>query len=110
MPYNILKSFARIKKAGPYDLIIIDPPSFQRGSFAATSDYQKIIRRLPELASDKCTVLSCLNAPNLDSQFIKDLMVEQAPDFKFINRLENMQSFPNNESERALKNLVFRNY
>jgi len=110
MPYNILKSFARIKKAGPYDLIIIDPPSFQRGSFAATSDYQKIIRRLPELASEECTVLSCLNAPNLDSQFIKDLMLEQAPDFKFINRLDNMESFPSKESERALKNLVFRNF
>ena len=110
MPYNILKSFARIKKAGPYDLIIIDPPSFQRGSFAATSDYQKIIRRLPELASDECTVLSCLNAPNLESQFINDLMEEQAPDFKFIKRLENMESFPSKESERALKNLVFRNY
>jgi len=110
MPYNILKSFARIKKAGPYDLIIIDPPSFQRGSFAATSDYQKIIRRLPELASDECTVLSCLNAPNLDSQFIKDLMLEQAPEFKFIKRLDNMQSFPSKESERALKNLVFKNF
>ena len=110
MPYNILKSFARIKKAGPYDLIIIDPPSFQRGSFAATNDYQKIIRRLPELSSEECTVLSCLNAPNLDSQFIKDLMAEQAPDFKFIKRLENMESFPSKESERALKNLVFRNF
>jgi len=110
MPYNILKSFARIKKSGSYDLIIIDPPSFQRGSFAATSDYQKIIRRLPELASEECTVLSCLNAPNLDSQFIKDLMIEQAPDFKFIKRLENMESFPSKESERALKNLVFRNF
>ena len=32
MPYNILKSWSRIKKAGPYDLIIIDPPSFQKGS------------------------------------------------------------------------------
>ena len=110
MPYNILKSFSRIKKAGPYDLIIIDPPSFQKGSFAATSDYQKIIRRLAELASENCTVLSCLNSPSLDSAFIKDLMLEQAPEFKFINRLENMESFPNKESERALKNLVFRNF
>ena len=110
MPYNILKSFSRIKKAGPYDLIIMDPPSFQKGSFAATKDYQKIIRRLPELASRECTVLSCLNAPNLDSNFIKDIFTEQAPEFTFIHRLENMQSFPSKESERALKNLVFKNH
>jgi 23S rRNA (cytosine1962-C5)-methyltransferase len=110
MPYNILKSFSRIKKAGPYDLIIIDPPSFQKGSFAASSDYQKIIRRLDELASDECTVLSCLNSPSLDSQFILDLYKEEAPSFSFIKRLENMESFPSKESERALKNLVFKNF
>ena len=110
MPYNILKSFSRIKKAGPYDLIIIDPPSFQKGSFAATSDYQKIIRRLDELASDECTVLSCLNSPSLDSQFILDLYEEQAPSFKFVKRLASMESFPSKESERALKNLVFKNF
>ena len=110
MPYNILKSFSRIKKAGPYDLIIIDPPSFQKGSFAATKDYQKIIRRLPELASQECTVLSCLNSPTLDSQFILDLYKEEAPSFNFIKRLDNMQSFPSKESERALKNLVFKNF
>jgi len=110
MPYNILKSFSRIKKAGPYDLIIIDPPSFQKGSFAASKDYQKIIRRMDELASDECTVLSCLNSPSLDSQFILDLYKAEAPSFMFIKRLDNMESFPSKESERALKNLVFKNY
>jgi len=110
MPYNILKSFSRIKKAGPYDLIIIDPPSFQKGSFAATKDYQKIIRRLGELASDECTVLSCLNSPYLDSQFILDLFKEEAPSFSYVKRLENMESFPSKENERALKNLIFKNF
>ncbi len=110
MPYNILKSFARIKKAGPYDLIIIDPPSFQKGSFAATKDYQKIIRRLEELASDECTVLSCLNSPYLDSQFILDLFKEEAPSFHYVKRLPNLESFPTKENERALKNLIFQNF
>jgi len=110
MPYNILKSFSRIKKAGPYDLIIIDPPSFQKGSFAASKDYQKIIRRLDELASQECTVLSCLNSPSLDSQFILDLYKEEASSFSFVKRLENMESFPTKESERALKNLIFKNF
>lgn len=110
MPYNILKSWARIKKAGPYDLIIIDPPSFQKGSFAATKDYQKIIRRLSELASEKCTILSALNSPALQSQFILDLFKAEAPSFNYIERLKNLESFESLECERALKNLVFRNY
>jgi len=109
MPYNILKSWSRIKKAGPYDLIIIDPPSFQKGSFAATKDYQKIIRRLDELASSECTVLSALNSPALNTQFIKDLFALEAPSFSFVKRLDNLESFPSADSERSLKNLVFKN-
>lgn len=107
MPYNILKSWSRIRKAGPYDLIIIDPPSFQKGSFAATSDYAKIIRRLHEFACDECIVLSALNAPELDTAFIKNLFLENAPEFKYVKRLENLESFPADDPERSLKNLIF---
>lgn len=108
MPYNILKSWNRIKKEGPYDLIIIDPPSFQKGSFAATSDYAKIIRRLHEFASPDCTVLAALNAPELDSEFIKTLFRDNASEFEFVQRLKNMESFPEIEEERGLKNLIFK--
>ncbi|MGZ5209039.1 MAG: class I SAM-dependent methyltransferase [Sulfuricurvum sp.] len=108
MPYNILKSWSRIRKEGPYDLIIIDPPSFQKGSFAATSDYEKIIRRLNEFAAEECTVLSALNAPELDTEFIKTLFCVNAPEFRYIERLENLKSFPTSDEKRSLKNLVFK--
>ncbi|RZV14855.1 SAM-dependent methyltransferase [Aliarcobacter butzleri] len=108
MPYDILKSWNRIKKEGPYDIIIIDPPSFQKGSFAATKDYEKIIKKLPELASESCIVLSCLNAPELDSDFIKQKFEEFAPTFKFEKRLENLKEFITNNEEKSLKNLIFK--
>jgi len=108
MPYNILKSWSRIRKDGPYDLIIIDPPSFQKGSFAATSDYEKIIRRLHEFAAEECIVLSALNAPELDSEFIKTLFSKNAPEFRYVERLKNLDSFPEIEEERSLKNLIFK--
>jgi 23S rRNA (cytosine1962-C5)-methyltransferase len=53
---NILKSWGRIKKHGPYDVIIFDPPSFQKGSFIAERDYQKLVRRIPELAAKHCDI------------------------------------------------------
>ncbi|WP_151949055.1 class I SAM-dependent methyltransferase [Aliarcobacter butzleri] len=108
MPYDILKSWNRIKKEGPYDIIIIDPPSFQKGSFAATKDYEKIIKKLRELASENCIVLSCLNAPELDSDFIKEKFEEFAPTFKFEKRLENLKEFITNNEEKSLKNLIFK--
>ncbi|MBU3013665.1 class I SAM-dependent methyltransferase [Poseidonibacter lekithochrous] len=108
MPYNILKSWNRIKKQGPYDIIIIDPPSFQKGSFAASKDYEKIIKKLDQLASEECIVFSALNAPELDSDFIKNIFKEFAPSFKFVERLDNLETFPSNNEEKSLKNLIFK--
>lgn len=107
MPYNILKSWSRIRKAGPYDIIIIDPPSFQKGSFASSTDYQKIIKRLHELASPTCTVLAALNNPALDSQFLKDIFLEYAPQFTYQRHLKPVDSFKSKEVQRGLKNLIF---
>lgn len=108
LPYNILKSFSSLKKKGPYDLIIIDPPTFQRGSFEATKDYEKIIKKLPQLASDDCILLSCLNSPDLESDFILNMMKEWAPSFKFVKRLDNVPQFASANEDRSLKNLVFK--
>ena len=108
LPYNILKSFSNIKKKGPYDLIIIDPPTFQRGSFEATKDYEKIIKKLPQIASEDCLLLACLNSPDLNSEFIIELIKEFAPSFKFVKRLENVKEFASTDEEKSLKNLVFK--
>ena len=108
MPYNILKSWNRIKKAGPYDLIIIDPPTFQKGSFIATQDYDKIIKKLNTLCSDSCTVLAASNSPDINSDYIKDIFTEHASDFRFVTRLEILNTFPSLNEERTLKNLIFQ--
>ena len=107
-PYNILKSFSRIKKKGPYGLIIIDPPTFQKGSFEATKDYRKLIMKLPQIASEDCVLLACLNSPDLDEDFIKNLITELAPSFKFSHRLTNVAEFASEDETRSLKNLVFK--
>jgi len=107
LPYNILKSFSSIKKKGPFDLIIIDPPSFQKGSFEATKDYEKIIQKLPQIASEECTLLACLNSPELTSDFLIELIQRYAPSFVFEKRLENLQEFASANEEKSLKNLVF---
>ncbi len=110
LPFNILKSWSKIKKFAPYDVIIIDPPSFQKGSFEASKDYEKLIKRLDTLASEKCIVLSCLNAPELDENFIKDIFKVYSWNFKFHSQLNNPKSFKSANYSKALKNLIFKNY
>ncbi len=46
---DIFKSFGRLKRYGPYDMVISDPPTFQKGSVDIKKDYIKIMRRLPQL-------------------------------------------------------------
>ena len=106
--YNILKSFSSIKRKGPYNLIIIDPPTFQRGSFEASKDYRRLIMKLPQIASEDCLLLACLNSPDLDVDFVKNLIKELAPSFSFVNRLKNLPEFASLDETKSLKNLIFK--
>lgn len=106
--HDIFKSWGKIKKYGEYDLIIIDPPTFQRGSFALTKDYQKILRRLPELLTESGQVLACVNDPTLPAQYLVDGMNEEAPTLAYQYRLDNPPEFQDIDIESGLKALIFQ--
>lgn len=104
---NILKSWSRVKKPGPYDVVIVDPPSYQKGSFIAEKDYAKVIRRLPELMPQGGLVLACLNAPELSDEFLKDQFAEQLAQAEFVERITAHSDFPDVNPEQQLKLLVY---
>ncbi|NHO64787.1 methyltransferase [Aestuariicella hydrocarbonica] len=105
---NILKSWGRIRRPGPYDIAIIDPPSFQRGSFVAAQDYRKLVRRLPEFMAAGGDVLLCLNAPELGEDFLQALVSEECPDCYFVERLTPSPDFPDKDPNQQLKLMHFR--
>ena len=106
--HDLFKSWGKVKSTGPYDLVIIDPPSFQKGSFLLTKDYQRVVRRLPELLSENGTVLACMNDPALGSDFLIDGVTQDAPSLHFVQRLDNPPEFPDADVECGLKALVFK--
>ncbi|MBA1277270.1 class I SAM-dependent methyltransferase [Stutzerimonas stutzeri] len=105
--HELFKSWGKVKKSGPYDLVIVDPPSFQKGSFALDKDYRKILRRLPELLTPTGTVLACVNDPDVGPEFIIEGVAAEAPDLVFQQRLPNPPEFPDVNSDSGLKALVF---
>jgi 23S rRNA (cytosine1962-C5)-methyltransferase len=107
--HDIFKTWGKIGKMGPYGVIVIDPPSYQKGSFIATKDYIKLIRRLPDLLEPQGHVLLCLNAPELDSQFLHAQVAEAAPSLKFVERLANPAAFADIDPEKSLKVLHYQN-
>ncbi len=108
LPHDIFSSWGKINRSGPYGLVIVDPPSYQKGSFVATKDYARLMRRLPDLLAPGGQALLCLNAPELGLAFLQDQMQELAPDLKFVERVANPPVFADVDLQRALKVLVYQ--
>ena len=104
---DIFKSNSRIKKYGPYDILVCDPPSFQKGSVNIERDYAKIIRRIPQWMNAGATLMLCLNSPDLDDNFLKAEVARECPDCKFEQRIENPEVFKEAHEGKGLKVLIF---
>jgi len=98
---NILKSFSKIKQFAPYDLIIIDPPSFQKGSFDISKDYEKIIKRLKEISHKKTTLIACANSPKFSKEDLINLVEKY--NFKYKEEITPPKEYTNS----TLKSLIF---
>ncbi|MDA8520885.1 class I SAM-dependent methyltransferase [Acidovorax sp. NCPPB 4044] len=103
LAHDIFSSWGKITRGGPYDLVIADPPSYQKGSFVATKDYARLVRRLPDLLLPGGHALLCLNAPELDMEFLHALVREHAPGMRFVERVANPAVFADVEEAKALK-------
>ncbi|EJK75493.1 hypothetical protein THAOC_02782 [Thalassiosira oceanica] len=107
LSHNLFKSWGKLKRLGPFDCVVVDPPSYQKGSFVAEKDYVKVIRRLPSLVAPNGCALLCLNAPELDTVWLKSQVRDAAPELVFVERIPNPPSFESAFPERALKVLLF---
>jgi 23S rRNA (cytosine1962-C5)-methyltransferase len=108
LAHDLFKSWGKLIRGGPYELVIADPPSFQKGSFVATKDYARLLRRLPELLAPGGEALVCLNSPKLRLDWLQQQVEEAAPELEFVRRLPNPPAFADADEARSLKVLVYR--
>lgn len=106
--HDIFKSWGKLTKLGPYDLIVADPPSNQRGSFVATKDYERLLKRLPDLLAPAGEVLLCLNAPELGCDFLMQQVSNTAPQLSYVERIDNPNVFADIDEQKSLKVLRYR--
>jgi 23S rRNA (cytosine1962-C5)-methyltransferase len=107
LAHDLFKSWGKVKRMGPYDIVVADPPSYQKGSFVAAKDYARVVRRLPELLAQGGQALLCLNAPEMPEHFLLDLVAAEAPDLQLVRRLDNPAVFADMDPQRALKVMWF---
>jgi len=108
LAHDLFSSWGKVTRMGPYDLVVADPPSHQKGSFVASKDWPRLLRRLPDLLKPGGHALLCLNAPEIPEQHLRDLLAAQAPEMEVLQRLPNPDVFADVSSDRALKVLVAR--
>ncbi len=106
--HDLFKSWGKVKRFGPYDIIIADPPSLQKGSVNIKRDYPKIIRRLPELLNKEGVALLCLNSPDLDFEFLYQIIKEECPAAKVIKQINPPAEFTNINPDHGLKCLLIQ--
>lgn len=105
---DIFKSWGRLKRYGPYDILVSDPPSFQKGSVNIQRDYHKIISRIPQLVKPGGLVMLCLNSPDLDDEFLLGQVIEYCPDCSLLEKIENPEPFVDAQEGKGLKVYLFK--
>ena len=108
LPHDIFRSMRNLAKRGPYDIIVIDPPSRQRNSFEAEKDYLKLLKKLSPLMHENTEILALLNAPYLDENFLPKIFKEALPNHQLQERLAQRDDFPEHNLSCCLKMQLFK--
>ncbi len=106
--HDIFRSWNKLRRLGPYDLMVMDPPTLQKGSFVVEKDYARVVRRFGSLLAEEGDVLACLNAPHLGENFLDDVFARELPGATRVGRLPNPPEFADSDEQAALKVVHYR--
>lgn len=107
LPHDIFRSWKKLHSLGRYDLIVIDPPSHQKGSFVAKRDYRRVVRKLHRLLKPEADILACLNDPFLDEAWLDETVLENLAGAEKVERLPPAPGFEE-PGEAALKAIHYQ--
>lgn len=100
--HDLFRSWGGLRRRGPFDLIILDPPSYQRGSFEAERDWPRLLRRLDAMLAPGGRVLACLNSPFHGAAELAAWRQAHAPELTRIETLPPSPDFPERDPLRGL--------
>lgn len=105
---DILKAQRWFESREPYDLIILDPPPYQKKAFQGWKDYLKLLDHSRHALAEGGTMLCCLNNPQISiDEFKHDLAQhfgEQA-ELQIIQRAPEIEEL---DSSKGLKLVAVR--
>jgi len=105
--HDILRSGGKIRRSGPYDLVILDPPTYQKGAWALERDMPKLIRHLDEWTTPDAKVLFCAHDPFTSRDTMKAWMKEGPSRWTCCEELPLPEGFEEADPDSGVKVLVF---
>jgi len=94
LPLEFFRSIGRLRRLGPFDLVICDPPASQGKSFTAERHWPKLVRSLPGLLAPGGEIVACLNGPNLGPAYLDKLFAEILPSAQNLGLYRPGEDFP----------------
>lgn len=108
MALELFRSFSKLKKLAPFDLIICDPPADQGKNFRAERDWPKLVNKLPSLLKTGGELLLCLSSPHLSPGYLEVLFRKNCPHAQLLNIFQAGENFPEIDKEKGLNILLYR--
>ncbi|MEE4254734.1 MAG: class I SAM-dependent methyltransferase [Desulfuromusa sp.] len=105
---ELFRSFSKLNKLAPFDLIVCDPPADQGNNFQSQRDWSRIIRKLPVLLSSGGDVLICLSSPYLYPEYIQQLFSKLCPQAQLIEIVNSGEDFPELIVDKGLNILHYK--
>ncbi len=106
LPHDIFKSIGKLRREGPYNIIIADPPPSQKGSFVIQKDYPRLLRRFPEMLSPKGVLFLSCNGSGWNWEDFENMVRNCLPGFSTIEKVQPPDDFLPEEDGRGLKILI----
>lgn len=108
IPHNLFTSWGRIQQFGRYDLVLIDPPTRQRGSFNVEKNYAAVLKKLPKLCTPGADVIATLNSPFQGLDYLVNLFLDKVPGSAFMEQMPAAAEFIDKNPEQGLKICRFK--
>lgn len=105
---ELFRSFSKLKKLAPFDLIICDPPGDQGQSFRANRDWPRLVKKLPSLLAPDGVLMACASSPHLSSVYLQDLFNKNCPQVHLHQVLTAGKQFPERDQDKGCRAFLYR--
>ena len=105
---DALREFNRFDRRGPFQLVVVDPPTRQKGRFDVSENYARLLELLPGCLAPEAELLMVLNSPGHSEAHFRQLIEQADERFEVVARLPQNPDFPDRDPDAALKMLHVR--